>query len=169
LDVISVSLIIAPEMQRKVLFVCLGNICRSPLAKALFEKHLEDHRLDHLFFCDSAGTSSQHQGQNADPRTLQNAAKNGLFFHHSARQFHPRDFDEFDHIIVMDRSNENNVLNLCRNEEHSVKVSRMRNWDVEMPGADVPDPWYSGEDGFEEVFRILERSTHALLHELSQK
>ena len=155
-------------MQQKVLFVCLGNICRSPLARALFQKHLETQRLTHLFACDSAGTSGLHQGENADPRTLKNAAQNGLLFKHTARQFRTTDFEEFDHIIVMDESNEENVLKLCRADHHAQKVSRMRNWDEENPGASVPDPWYGGEEGFEEVFRILERSTLALLQDLNK-
>lgn len=154
-------------MQQKVLFVCLGNICRSPLARALFQKHLEDQRLTHHFYCDSAGTSAQHAGENADPRTLKNAACNGLVFKHSARQFRTTDFEEFDHIIVMDQSNAYNVLKLCSDESHAMKINKMRNWDIEMPGSNVPDPWYGGEEGFEEVFRILERSTLSLLQDLS--
>jgi len=155
-------------MQQKVLFVCLGNICRSPLARALFQKHLEDRNLTHRFSCDSAGTSGLHQGENADPRTLKNAAQNGLLFRHTARQFHAGDFETFDHIIAMDSSNEDNMLKLSGSNEHAEKVQLMRNWDVELPGSDVPDPWYGGEEGFETVFQILNRSTLALLEELSK-
>lgn len=154
-------------MKQRVMFVCLGNICRSPLAKALFEKHIQDRGLSDFFLADSAGTSANHVGENADSRTLQNARKNGLAFSHRAKQFTTEHLETHDVIVVMDRSNERNVKALIANEKHHTKVHLMRKWDSENYGEDVPDPWYGGPDGFEEVFKILNRSTAALLDELA--
>ena len=154
-------------MQFKVIFVCLGNICRSPLAKALFEKHVNDSGLQDLFLVDSAGTSGNHAGENADLRTLRNAKENGLIFTHAAKQFTSEDLAYFDMIVVMDRNNERNVKSLSMDVKLHEKVYLMRKWDHEGFAEEVPDPWYGGDDGFEEVFQILNRSTAALLKELS--
>ncbi len=151
----------------KVIFVCLGNICRSPLAKALFEKHVTENGLEHLFHADSAGTSGHHTGENADSRTLQNARENGLLYKHSAKQFTRDHFEQFDLIVVMDNSNAQNVKSLSSDARHNEKVQLMRTWDPSNTGLEVPDPWYGGPEGFEEVFQILNRSTAGLLHELT--
>lgn len=151
----------------KVMFVCLGNICRSPLAKALFEKHVKDNGLDHLVHADSAGTSGHHTGENADSRTLQNARENGLIFKHSAKKFTLDHFEQFDLIVVMDHSNAQNVKSLSTNTQHHEKVHLMRKWDSQQTGMEVPDPWYGGPEGFEDVYQILNRSTAGLLRELS--
>ena len=154
-------------MQFKVMFVCLGNICRSPLAKALFEKHVNDSGLQDLFLIDSAGTSGNHAGENADLRTLRNAKENGLFFDHTAKKFTPEHLKDFDMIVVMDRSNERNVKSLRNDPADHKKVHLMRKWDHEGYAEDVPDPWYGGHEGFEEVFQILSRSTAKLMQELA--
>lgn len=154
------------ESKHRVLFVCLGNICRSPLARALFAEHVSAAGLSDRLLVDSAGTSGLHAGENADPRTLRNARQNGLDFAHKARQFTVRDFDAFDHIIVMDRSNKSNVEALASHPAHFEKVRLMREWDIHAPGEDVPDPWYGGESGFQEVYDILHRSTLELLREI---
>jgi protein-tyrosine phosphatase len=154
-------------MQYKVMFVCLGNICRSPLAKALFEKHIVKNRLQDRFYIDSAGTSSNHSGESADSRTLLNAKNNGLVFTHEAKQFTLSHFKEFDLIVVMDRSNEKNVKSLSEDGELHKKVHLMRKWDITGTNENVPDPWYGGPEGFEDVFKILNRSTAALLQDLT--
>ena len=151
----------------KVMFVCLGNICQSPLAKALFEKHVKEKGLEHLFHADSAGTSGHHAGENADSRTLQNARNNGLIFKHSAKKFTSDHFEQFDMIVVMDNSNAQNVKSLSTEIQHQEKVHLMRQWDSHHSGTEVPDPWYGGAEGFEEVFQILNRSTAGLLNDLS--
>jgi protein-tyrosine phosphatase len=148
------------------MFVCLGNICRSPLARALFAKHADAHGIAKYFHIDSAGTSGNHTGENADIRTIQNARKNGLIFNHAAKQFTPEHLDAFDLIVVMDRSNERSVQSLCTKENQLTKIHLMRKWDTEAQELDVPDPWYGDSEGFEEVFQILNRSTLALLKEL---
>lgn len=149
------------------MFVCLGNICRSPLARALFEKHVNNSGLQDLFHIDSAGTSGNHVGENADSRTLENARKNGLSFSHSAKKFRIEHLETFDLIVVMDRSNERNVKSLSQDTQHNEKVHLMRKWDADAPEEDVPDPWYGGPEGFEAVFQILNRSTAALLKDLT--
>jgi protein-tyrosine phosphatase len=154
-------------MPLKVMFVCLGNICRSPLARALFEKHVNNSGLQDLFHIDSAGTSGNHVGENADSRTLENARKNGLSFSHSAKKFRIEHLETFDLIVVMDRSNERNVKSLSHDTQHHEKVHLMRKWDADAPEEDVPDPWYGGPEGFEAVFQILNRSTAALLQDLT--
>jgi protein-tyrosine phosphatase len=151
------------ELKNRILFVCLGNICRSPLAKHLFEHHTEQLGLRSHFTIDSAGTSGLHAGENADPRTIENAKTNGIAINHRARQFQETDFDNFDHIIVMDESNKANVLKLAQSEIHRKKVHMMRKWDKNHPNSPVPDPWYGGSEGFQEVFDILNRSTRELL------
>lgn len=156
-------------MKTRVLFVCLGNICRSPLAKALFDQHIEKNNVPHLFSTDSAGTSGHHAGENADPRTLKNARRNGLMLNHRARKFKTEDLRLFDHIIVMDRQNMDDVLSLDREGQFSDKVKLMREWDPEQPGADVPDPWYGGEEGFQHVYDILHRSTDHFMQNMLER
>lgn len=153
----------------RVLFVCLGNICRSPLARALFQKHLVSAGLENGYTSDSAGTSGYHIGESADPRTIKSALQHGLKFQHFARQFHPADFEDFDHIVVMDQSNYRDVHALATAPHHSLKIRMMREFDPVDRGAEVPDPWFGGEEGFEEVYAILHRSTAGLLTELQKK
>ncbi len=144
-------------MQR-VLFVCLGNICRSPLAEGLANKVAEELGLENLVEFDSCGTSSYHIGQQPDERTLINAKKNGLELNHNARQFEKADFREFDFIIAMDAANKSNIQKLDQTGEFDDKLFLMRDFDPKSPGADVPDPYFGGEQGFQNVFEILDRS-----------
>lgn len=154
------------EQKTRVLFVCLGNICRSPLARALFEQQVNALGLDHKFHIDSAGTSSNHVGEDADARTKSNAKQNGLTFSHRARQFNKADFDRFDRIIVMDQSNRRDVVALAADKAHEDKVYLMRHWDRNQPGENVPDPWYGGSEGFEAVYQLLKHCTGNLLADL---
>lgn len=137
--------------------VCLGNICRSPLAEGIMLKLIEDHKLD--IEVDSAGTSNYHIDEAPDKRTIQNAAKHGVDLKPlRARQFKAKDFEEFDRIFVMDKSNLRNVLALASNELQKQKVHLLLN---ELhPGKDeeVPDPYFGGEQGFEEVFVMVEKA-----------
>ncbi|MCC7297898.1 MAG: low molecular weight phosphotyrosine protein phosphatase [Bacteroidia bacterium] len=150
----------------KVLFVCLGNICRSPLAEALFIK--KSKKFKHTFEVDSAGTSDFHVGELPDPRTIQNALEHNLTLKHRARQFKKEDFIRFDHIITMDKSNLENVLKLAQNQEDKDKVKLLRDFDQSHPGADVPDPWFGGDEGFEEVYQIIDHCTQQLFEVLKK-
>lgn len=152
------SSLILPAIKTKILFVCLGNICRSPLAEGIFNEIIYKNNTSHLFDIDSAGTSGLHRGQLPDPRTLKNAKSNGLTLTHKARQFRSSDFMEFDYLIAMDDSNLRDILEKKPEGESNAKLIKMRSFDMEDINADVPDPWYGGDRGFEEVYQILKRS-----------
>ncbi len=146
-----------------VLFVCLGNICRSPLAEGIFRDKVKQAGLEDKFKIDSCGTSAFHIGEQPDPRSRANARDNGIYLDHQARQFVSADFSDFDYILPMDASNHRNVMKL-EPENPAGKVILMRTFDPEGTGEDVPDPYYGGERGFQNVFDILDRSTEELLH-----
>ena len=151
---------------KKVLFVCLGNICRSPLAEGIFSYKAELIGRAGDFMVDSCGTSNYHIGEQPDPRTRDNARQNGIELLHAARQFTELDFDEFDMILAMDRSNKMNIERLDRTSVYAEKIWLLRDFDPMAKGADVPDPYYGGERGFQDVFEIVERSIDQLLNEI---
>lgn len=151
----------------KILFVCLGNICRSPLAEGIMLHLKEKHNL--LVEIDSAGTAHYHIDEAPDPRTIANAKKNGVNLSFlRARQFSKNDFEKFDHIFVMDKSNLKNVLALAANDLHRQKVSLFLN--TLHPGKDmeVPDPYYGSDQTFEDVFQLVYKACHNLTHQLTQ-
>jgi len=152
----------------KILFVCLGNICRSPLAEGLFKQKLAAAGQTAFFKVDSAGTSDYHIGELPDERTRANAKENGLILSHRGRQFSSDDFRHFDHIIVMDESNKERVLSQVRSAEDTEKVVLMRAYEQQeaLKFTDVPDPYHGGADGFQRVYDILDRTTEALLQKL---
>lgn len=154
---------------KKVLFVCLGNICRSPLAKELAKKIAKENGLADSVFFDSCGTSDYHIGEQPDQRTVDNARQNGLIINHRARQFENSDFREFDYILAMDSANLSNIMKLDQTNEFGAKVYLMRDFDPEFPGEDVPDPYFGGSQGFQHVFDILTRSvSHFIDTELKE-
>nr|NQU94451.1 low molecular weight phosphotyrosine protein phosphatase [Bacteroidota bacterium] len=145
--------------------VCLGNICRSPLAEGILRSKLQKSEFKAMV--DSAGTSSYHVGEMADPRSIEVARKFGIdITDHRSRQITRRDFDQFDLIYAMDNSNFRNICNLARNESDLAKVRLFL--DVIEPGGmlEVPDPYYSGKDGFVNVFRLIEKASDAIVDEL---
>lgn len=152
----------------KVLFVCLGNICRSPLAEGIMRHRLVQVGLDKKVIVDSCGTSNYHIGSKPDSRTRQNAEKNGVKLSHLGRQLTPDDMEAFDLIIAMDKSNRKNILSLEGGLAHAAKVKLMREFDSES-GEDVPDPYYGSEMDFQEVFEILDRSVNGLINHLRQE
>lgn len=153
----------------KVLFVCLGNICRSPLAQGLMEKKIKEAGLEGEVSVDSCGTSAYHIGEQPDERTVKNALKNGLKLNHQARQFIRKDFREFDYILVMDEANLQCARRMDQTKEFSDKLHLMRDFDPVEKGADVPDPYFGGEEGFQNVYNILERSVSHFLEQVTKK
>ena len=147
----------------KVLFVCLGNICRSPLAEAVFNHKVQQSGLDTAFEVDSCGTGDYHIGAPPDPRTIANARKNGIPINHSCRQITSDDLSYFDYILVMDNSNLQNVLRLEGSAQHVHKISLLREFDPRGKGQEVPDPYFGGEEGFDLVYSILDRSLESFM------
>jgi protein-tyrosine phosphatase len=152
----------------KILFVCLGNICRSPLAEGLLQKKVNNSGLNRQVFVDSCGTSDFHIGELPDERTMENAKLNGIELKHRGRQFTSDDFRHFHKILVMDNSNKKNILRLARTKEDVEKVLLIRYCEPNEleKNTDVPDPFYGGEEGFNNVFNILNRTTDYLLEDL---
>jgi protein-tyrosine phosphatase len=146
-----------------VLFVCLGNIVRSPLAEHLFIQKTKDEGVADGFRVDSAGTAGYHIGESPDRRMREVAAENGLLYDGRARQFSVADFDAFDWIIAMDSSNREDILRLARSEQDRARVRLMRDFDPDAgPDASVPDPYYGGIEGFYHVYEIVQRATAGL-------
>lgn len=154
---------------KKVLFVCLGNICRSPLAEAIFVHKVKEQNLQGLLVTDSCGTANYHVGDTPDPRTIKNALQNKVTINHVGRQLHPNDLENFDLILAMDESNLRNIHKLPNARIHDHKIKLMRAYDPEKSGEEVPDPYSGTERDFQEVFDILNRSIEQLLIELTAK
>ena len=146
-----------------VLFVCLGNICRSPLAEGLFLHHADKAGTLQYFRVDSAGTSSEHRGELPDPRTRANAAQHGIHLSSRSRQVKVNDFAAFDWILAMDRSNHSNLLRI-RPADFKARLHLMLGPELlTAPEAqEVPDPWYGGPEGFESVYQLLFGATERL-------
>ena len=139
----------------KVLMVCLGNICRSPLAEGILKSKVFSHKT----FFDSAGTGAYHVGEKPDRRSISVATSNGIdISNQKARKFSIKDFDEFDFIYVMDQSNYDNVVMLARNNEDEMKVKMILNEVFPTENLDVPDPYFGGEFGFKNVYNMLEEA-----------
>lgn len=153
----------------RVLFVCLGNICRSPLAEALFDQLLNERGLENQIQCDSAGTGDWHIGQSPDPRTLAVAQQYEVPVEHRGRQFVPADFAAYDYIITMDASNRQNVLSQLPPGTQSDHVFLMRQFDDEPSEKDVPDPYWGGERGFDDMYHLLRRCCVNLLAYIDER
>lgn len=150
---------------RRVLFVCLGNICRSPLAEGVFRHLAEERGLGDRFLVDSAGTAGYHAGEPPDPRSTAAAERHGVRLTGAARKVARRDVDAPGVVVAMDQSNRR-ALERLRGRAGQAEIVMMRDYDPVDAGADVPDPYYGGSDGFEEVYQILARSCRGLLDDL---
>jgi protein-tyrosine phosphatase len=149
----------------KVLMVCLGNICRSPLADGLLKAKVEREGLN--IEVDSAGTSGHHVGEAPDPRMRATAKSYGLSIDDlRSRQFTARDFEAFDIIYAMDASNYNNILALASTEEDKAKVHMILNEIHPGQNMAVPDPYYGGDQGFIDVYNLLDEATDVVLEKL---
>ena len=147
-----------------ILFVCLGNICRSPLAEAIFADLVRQEGLSGAIFFDSAGTVGYHQGEAADPRARACARRHGLEITHRARILVPSDYERFDLLVGMDEANANDLRMRAPTAAARRKVRLMRDWDPSGPG-EVPDPYYGSEADFDQVWHLCDRSSARLLAE----
>ena len=151
-------------MAAKILMVCLGNICRSPLAEGIMRAKLSKD-----FIVDSAGTGGWHAGQIPDKRSISTAKNRGLDINSQrARQFKISDFETFDYIYVMDNSNYKDVMALAPNDEAKSKVKLILNELFPNENVDVPDPYYGGQDGFENVFDMLNEACDVIAGKLKR-
>ena len=143
--------------------VCLGNICRSPLAEGILQSKLPKDK----FIIDSAGTGGWHAGELPDKRSIAIAKKHNIdITDQRARQFKPSDFDNFDYIYAMDNSNYKDILNLAPNDKAKSKVKIILNELFPEENVDVPDPYYGGTDGFENVFNMLDQACDVIANKL---
>lgn len=147
-------------MPLKILMVCLGNICRSPLAEGILRS-----KLDSNFIIDSAGTGGWHAGESPDQRSIETAKHHGIdISNQKARKFSVADFDLFDYIFVMDQSNYKDVINIAPDEAAKAKVALILGHSKE-----VPDPYYGGQEGFENIYYLLDQACEEIAKNLSSK
>ncbi len=147
----------------KVLFVCLGNICRSPTAHGVFEKLLEDESLTHLIEVDSAGTAAYHIGKQPDQRSQVAARQRGIELSHlRARQAMAADFHEFDYVLAMDHENYANLASICPTGQED-KLRLFLSFAQDFDEQEVPDPYYGGDAGFEHVLDLVQNGAEGLL------
>jgi len=151
---------VSDRLPIRVLFVCLGNICRSPTAEAVFAQLVRGRELEGWIEVDSAGTGSWHVGEPADPRARQAAARRGIELRGRARTVEPSDLERFDQIVAMDRSVERTLEGLARSAGVESKIRLLPG------GLEVPDPYHGSEQGFERVLDLLEAGCEQLLDEL---
>ncbi|MEU3734359.1 low molecular weight protein-tyrosine-phosphatase [Streptomyces sp. NPDC033538] len=152
-------------MTYRVCFVCTGNICRSPMAEAVFHARVADAGLDGLVEADSAGTDGWHEGEGADPRTVAVLEENGYGVAHTARRFQPSWFSRLDLVIALDTGHLRALRRLAPTEQDAAKVRLLRSYDpaADRGDLDVPDPYYGGVDGFGECLEMVETASAGLL------
>ena len=158
-----------PAARVHLLFVCLGNICRSPTAEGVMRRLVEDAGLDDVVQIDSAGTGGWHVGTAPDPRSTEAARRRGITLEGAARRVAPDDFTRFDLILAMDRENLANLRAAAPGEDARRRIRLLREFDPASAGApdlDVPDPYYGGERGFDDVLDLVERACAGLLEEI---
>tara|TARA_B100001250_G_scaffold5780_1_gene4848 strand:+ start:161 stop:634 length:474 start_codon:yes stop_codon:yes gene_type:complete len=155
------------EQKHRILFVCMGNICRSPTAEGLLISKVSAENVSHKFEIDSCGTHDYHLGHSPDSRTQEAAALRGINLSDlRSRKIKLSDFEYYDLILVMDKLNENFLMNLCPNE-YQYKIKLMLSYLPDYLIDEVPDPYYGGEDGFDQVLDILEEAIEAFYEDIS--
>jgi len=155
-------------MVKKILFVCLGNICRSPAAEGIFKKKIKDRELENLFIVDSAGTGGWHVGNLADRRMREAALSRGIELTSRSRKIDHNDLYEFDHILVMDKDNLNAVKSLIKDNTYPInsKIKLILSYSKKSQLDEVPDPYYGGQNGFENVLDLLDDAIDELIDSL---
>lgn len=153
----------------RLLFVCLGNICRSPAAENIMNHLVKEAGLEGQITCDSAGTAGYHTGAAPDRRMGVAARKKGIELKGQARQFRPDDLEEFDLILAMDRENYQDILASDRAGHYTHKVKMMGDYATHHPDKEVPDPYYGGDQGFDYVIELLLDACQGLLKEINSQ
>lgn len=148
---------------KRILFICLGNICRSPMAETIMKRIVEEAGKSAEFEIDSAGLIGFHEGEESDPRMQAHARRHGYKITHRSRPIRTSDFRQFDLIIGMDDSNIDRLKRLSPDLETDAKIHRMADFCVNKVADHVPDPYYGGAQGFENVIDILEDACQGLL------
>jgi protein-tyrosine phosphatase len=157
----------APEPPpTSILFVCLGNICRSPLAEGVFRHLVRQQGVEDRFEVDSAGTGAWHEGEPPDVRSAAVADAHGIQLEGTARKVTRHDLERFDLIIAMDRDNLRDLKRLTDRSSSPVRLHLLREFDPHRDGDDVPDPYYGGPGGFETMYTLVRRSCEGLLEDL---
>ena len=155
-------------MVQKILFVCLGNICRSPAAEGVFKQKIKDRDIEKLFVVDSAGTGGWHVGNLADPRMRETALSRGIELTSRSRKIEESDLYEFDHILVMDNDNLQAVKSLTKDQLNPVnsKIKLILSYSQDSQLDEVPDPYYGGQNGFDKVLDLLDNAIDGLIDSL---
>ncbi|MDU1904398.1 MAG: low molecular weight protein-tyrosine-phosphatase [Dysgonomonas sp.] len=156
------------EKKYKILFVCLGNICRSPAAEGIMKDIIGKRGMGDEIEIDSAGTSGYHNGDLPDSRMRRHGARRGYNFNSRSRRFTVDDFEDFDLILAMDDSNYHNIMRLSPDLDSQQKVHRMVEFSQQYKHDHIPDPYYSGADGFELVLDLLEDACEGLMQNLEK-
>ena len=155
-------------MVKKILFVCLGNICRSPAAEGVFKQKIKERHLENLFIVDSAGTGGWHVGNLADPRMRETALLRGIELTSRSRKIEENDLYEFDHILVMDNDNLYAVKSLIQDKLDPIhsKIELILSYSKDSKFEEVPDPYYGGQNGFDKVLDLLDYAIDGLIDSL---
>jgi len=156
----------ADTQRTSVLFVCLGNICRSPLAEGVFRHLVDQAGLSERFEIDSAGTGAWHVGEAPDARAAMVARQHGIVLESTARQITDDDFERFDYVIAMDRENLRTIERMAAASASDAEIRLLREFDIGGDGDEVPDPYYGGASGFENVYELVQRACTTLLDRL---
>ena len=157
-------------VNKKILFVCMGNICRSPAAETIMTSLIKKDNLENSLVVDSAGTIDYHTGESADPRMRKQAALRNYDIVHRARAFNPKtDFDKFDYIITMDNHNYEAISVWDQDKKYRDKIFKMTTFSSKYNIDEVPDPYYHGTEGFDYVLNILEDACSGLLSKVKNE
>lgn len=160
------SVIMSNQVKVSVLFVCMGNICRSPTAEGVFRHLVEQEGLSHLLHIDSAGTHAYHVGEQPDHRAQQTARSRGIDLSlQRARKVRHDDFEKFDYVLAMDNDNHHILATMCPVDKDTC-LSLFLDFAPERPESEVPDPYYGGPKGFEHVFDLVEEASRGLIDDI---
>jgi protein-tyrosine phosphatase len=157
------------ETRYNILFVCMGNICRSPASENIFRQVVEEAGLSDRIHCDSAGTIGIHSGNKPDTRMSKTIRRRGYRVTGHARQFSLQDFENFNLILVMDNENHKNILKLADTEEERAKLKMFTSFCLQHHHHEVPDPYYGGDTGFQLVADLIEDGSNGLIKYLKKE